>query len=298
MEQDTQAGAIGASQANALEPIQQLYWEVAFEGEDLFEGLGGMLMEMAYEGVVEEDGRLKAYIPKPLFDEEALDQVAAAFGAEGYFLNEVPLQNWNATWEANYAIVTIGDAAPYMVVVHAPFHQNVPDARLVLNIEPKMSFGTGHHATTRLMLRQLLSLETLAKKRVVDVGAGTGVLAIAAMRLGAKSAFGFDIEAGAVENALENATRNNVTVRLLEGDAEVLPTEPTYDVLLANITRNVLLADLPRYIAACESGANVFLSGFHGQDAPALVARATELGLLYAHTLEEGEWASLAFVKP
>ena len=198
-------------------------------------------------------------------------------------------QNWNAIWEENFLPITVADWT-----IRATFHKAATTKHEII-IDPQMSFGTGHHATTQLMLEQLLDID-VADKTILDMGTGTGVLAIAAKMQGAKKVAGVDIESWCVDNATENAEKNNIhdiafSTKTLDDLTNVKP-----QVILANINRNVLLAHLPTYAQMLSAGGSLLLSGFHQEDVVALNALAQQNGLKGVGKTEKEGWICLKFI--
>lgn len=281
------------------------YREYRFEIEPLLpmrEVLIAELDLLGFESFVEEDFGLLAYIQEPGPTE------ASIRGLGAFSLPEVrirlssrimPRENWNALWEADFEPITVENR----VVVGAPFHTELPPADHTLIIQPKMSFGTGHHDTTWLMLKAMLSLD-FDGCSVLDMGSGTGILAILAERLGAHTVDAIDIDDWAEENARENALLNACTqIRCETGDAALLEGR-VYTAVLANINRNVLLADLPTYAKSLEPEGVLLLSGFFTSDADRLTLRAQECGLRPmpfegsgTHLMSRNDWCCLRFVK-
>ncbi len=255
------------------------------------------LAEIEFESFVEEAPNLKAYIPESAYDGAALQtllsdpQVAQAI--EGFDLSLLAQQNWNANWEAQFEPVYIGE----QLRIVAPFHELEPFDGLELVILPKMSFGTGHHQTTHLICQTMFELD-FKGKRVLDMGAGTGVLSLLAEQLGAQEIRAIEIEAWSAENILENMALNGATkIESIHGGAEAIGEQP-YDLILANINKNVLLAQLSIYAASMSPNAVLLLSGFFITDAPDLINAAAQHGLLHQQTLDRENWAVLKFVKP
>jgi ribosomal protein L11 methyltransferase len=249
------------------------------------------LAELEFESFVEEDFGLLAYVLAPGPDDEAINALMALNIDDvqiGFDRREVPKENWNAKWEADFQPICVDDT----VVVKAPFHTNVPPAKFTLVIQPKMSFGTGHHDTTWLILQHMNTLD-FTGKTVLDMGSGTGILAIMAEKLGARAIDAIDIDDWAEENARENAELNNCSViATYTGDAALLK-EQRYDIILANINRNVLMADLPSYDAVLQPGGQIILSGFFGSDAPILISRLEELGFVPKAKHQRNDWCML-----
>ncbi len=241
-------------------------------------------------------GELKAYIRSDRFDAAALEQLLTLRDPHvsvSWTSVEIADRNWNAEWERSFQPVEVDGA----VRIRADFHPSKPGFAHELVITPRMAFGTGHHATTRLMVQAMLPLD-LAGKDVCDLGCGTGVLAILAERMGAGRVRGLDIDPGAVDNAQENLQRNGCKITTVEkGVADDLKGH-TYDCILANIERNVLLDAMPVMAAALKPGGALFLSGFVPGDRHMLAQRAKEEGLELAERTQEGEWALLGCRKP
>lgn len=241
-------------------------------------------------------GELKAYIRSDKFDEGALNKLLTLRDPHvsvNWTSLEIADRNWNAEWESSFQPVEVGNA----VRIRADFHEAKSGFAHDLVITPRMAFGTGHHATTRLMVEAMLGID-LKNKTVCDLGCGTGVLAILAERMGAKEVRAIDMDQGAVDNARENIGRNGCHVVTVEkGTADALRGH-TYGAILANIERNVLLNAMPVLADALLPGGVLFLSGFVPGDRHLLAQRAQEHGLELAEHLEEGEWALLGCRKP
>lgn len=266
---------------------------------DFADILTAELAELGFESFTETDEGLNAYVPESDFDADEVAELVARYQAQtaiAYAVNSLEKRNWNAEWEQNYQpIEVVTEAAS--VRVRASFHE--PDNRFTyeLLINPKMSFGTGHHETTHMMMQHQLGLDQVGKT-VLDVGSGTGILAILAVKLGATDALAFDIEEWAVENAKENAMLNHCPqVRVFGGTIEGVPVNERFDVVLANINRNVLLAEIPAYVAHLQPGGHLLVSGFYDRDAPAIRQKAAEAGLSVITQLTRNQWASVLFKK-
>ena len=272
--------------------------------------LAAYLAEIGYESFEPDDTGITAYIPAESFSEREVRDVLADFPipVEPTLSHTlVEGQDWNSEWEKNYFRPIIIDDE---CVIHSTFHTDIPPAGYDIVIDPKMAFGTGHHATTSMMLRHILNSD-IEGKRVIDMGTGTGILAILAKMKGASEVTGIEIDPAACINAAENVGLNNVEVRLLEGDSGRLEDTGKADVFLANINRNVILADLNRYADALKPGGEMILSGFYASDIP-LIERAAEIyGLVPAGRLTmpdpnlteddpsrtHGDWASVRLRK-
>jgi ribosomal protein L11 methyltransferase len=255
------------------------------------------LAEWPFESFQEETGALKAYIPSGALPEvkEAVDNLLAARGITGTRYIEIETQNWNAVWESQFEPVTVDDR----LVIRAPFHTPASgDVREII-IMPKMSFGTGHHATTWLMSAEMTDHD-FAGRRVLDMGSGTGVLAILAAKLGALSVDAVDIDEWAYTNSQENIALNNVAdiVTPIRGDAGAIRGH-NYDIVLANINRNILLADMPAYVdtlrGAAPASGELIVSGIFETDIETIERRAIELGLWPSGQRLRDGWAALSF---
>ena len=216
-----------------------------------------------------------------------------------YVREEVEDKNWNEEWEKNYfQPLLIGSADHPRCVVSSTFHTDVPEAEYSIKINPQMSFGTGHHQTTAQMLERLLNDEVCGLE-VLDMGCGTGILAILASLRGAKHCVAVDFDEWCVRNTRDNLALNAVgEIEVVHGDATVLESRPeAFDLVIANINRNILLADLPRYVAAMRSGAHIYMSGFYTADVAPLRERAEALGLTFVDERSREDWACIKFVK-
>ena len=260
--------------------------------------LSALLAEVGFESFVTEEWGLTAYAPKAEYDSEATEEVVRNFPLEGFSITceseEIEGEDWNAEWEKNYfQPIVLGEEC----VIHSTFHTDVPKARYDILIDPKMAFGTGYHQTTCHMLRAILG-ENMEGKSVLDMGCGTALLAILARKHGAKDIVAIDIDEFAYENALENIALNgtpDIEVRL--GGAEALREDDTFDYVIANINRNILLADMGSYAARMHQGSVIFISGFYTEDMEVLKAEAARHGLRYESFAEDKNWAMMRFVK-
>ncbi|MCJ8164812.1 50S ribosomal protein L11 methyltransferase [Pontibacter sp. E15-1] len=252
------------------------------------------LGELGFDAFVETEEGFSAYIEEDQFNEEALKETIQRYAElvqVTYTVQTIKRQNWNEEWERNFEPLFIGG----QVSVRASFHTRPGQAKYDIVINPKMSFGTGHHETTTLMIENQLTLDHQGK-RVLDMGCGTGILAIMAGELGATEIVAVEIEDWTVENARENAALNNygrIDVRL--GGAETIAGEHPFDIILANINRNVLLDDMPAYTAVLKPEGWLLLSGFYTEDLPVIRDRAQELGLLYQTHRTKNNWVSALF---
>ncbi|MBC3540442.1 50S ribosomal protein L11 methyltransferase [Rufibacter sediminis] len=254
------------------------------------------LGELGFDTFQDTEEGFQGYIEEERFSEEALQEVLERYSFAGEFPYEtksIAKQNWNEEWEKNFEPLLIAEK----VSVRADFHPKPEGIEYDIVITPKMSFGTGHHETTTLMIENQLTLDHTGK-RVLDMGCGTGILAIMAEQLGARQVLAVDIEDWTVENARENAERNNCsTLEVRLGDATVLQGEAPFDLILANINRNVLLEDMPVYSQLLLPGEPLVLSGFYTEDLPILQERATTLGLIFETSRSKNNWVSAIFRK-
>jgi ribosomal protein L11 methyltransferase len=253
------------------------------------------LGEIGFDIFEDSDTGLIAYCQTDLFDLAVFKELIDRYqflGPIQFEIHEIEKQNWNAVWENNYDPIRISD----LVFIRANFHPSEPGYQMEIVINPKMSFGTGHHETTFQMSQALFDLD-LKGKTVLDAGTGTGILAFVAKKLGASFVRGFDIDAWSVENSIENASLNDCeTVEF--GLGTILDeSAKTYDVLLANINRNILLDEMGEYADRIEAGGDLLLSGFYTEDIPMLIERARDLGLVYQSQSEKNRWACLRFKK-
>ncbi len=263
----------------------------AFEAEMLI----AELSDFPFDSFQEEDGALKAYIPAAALPDckGAVDRMLAERGITGVRYIEIETQNWNAVWESQFSPVEVEGK----LVIRAPFHEPAGGDIREIIIMPKMSFGTGHHATTWLVSAEMTEHD-FTGKRVLDMGSGTGVLAILAAKMGAVAVDAVDIDEWAYNNSVENIELNGVSdvVRPVLGNVSAI-REKHYDTVLANINRNILLADMPAYVASLNPGGELIVSGILEADIEAIERRAVELGLWPSgQRLREG-WAVLSFRK-
>lgn len=256
------------------------------------------LSEVGFDSFTEEENGLKAYIPSKNFNESSLqeafykiDELEIDYDFE---LKVIEDKNWNEIWESNIQPIIIDDKC----VVKAPFHTIEKTFEYEILIDPKMSFGTGHHETTFLMLQEMLGMN-FENKMVLDMGCGTGILGILACKKGANYCDAIDVEDWAYENAIENAKNNNVSnMNIFLGDAKLIDNKKeVYDIVLANINRNVLLQDIGVYVASMKSKAHLLLSGFYITDAPFLIEEAKKNNLTLEKKSEKNTWCMLHFKK-
>jgi ribosomal protein L11 methyltransferase len=246
------------------------------------------LGEIGFESFENLPNLLHAYIQQTELDPESLMQLLP----NGYEIEEMPDKNWNEEWEKHFfQPIVIGNEC----VIHSTFHTDVPQATYDIIIDPKMSFGTGHHATTANMLSWILE-DDMTGKRVLDMGCGTGVLGILAKKKGAASVLAIDIDSWCYENAQESAQLNQTDIEIQLGDASLLKGK-NFDIVLANINRNILLNDMAAYVAALSAGGVLYMSGFYTEDIPAIAQCASDLGLTQVGVKEQNNWVAVKFVK-
>lgn len=263
--------------------------------QDMADFAAALLGDIGYESFTAQEPTLTAYILRERFNPSALTDMLADFPAPGIALQAentvVEGQDWNHEWEKHYfQPILVGD----QVVVRSSFHTDVPKARHEIIVDPKMAFGTGHHSTTRLMMEYLLAHD-LTGLTVTDMGTGTGILAILASMLGARDVYGIEIDPDAYANACDNAHLNNVSPRLICGDASQLPLIPKADLLLANINRNIITADIAAYAQALRPSARFVCSGFYIPDLPIIRQAAEKQGLTYLGYAEDNAWVRAEF---
>ena len=282
----------------------QEYIEVSIKitpfSEENAEIVTAEVSELPFESFSNEDPFLKCYIQKDLYDAQALKLYLS--GLEGYGFeiehsaNLIPATNWNAVWESQFSPIVVDN----LCTIKASFHEGLKRTRFNITIDPKMAFGTGHHQTTYMMCRALLQNEEAVRGKVVmDMGCGTAVLAILAAKMKASKVYGIDIDAVAAISAYDNARLNRVGTKIETycGDASLLQRN-TYDVLLANINRNILLQDIPTYSHCIRRDGLLFVSGFYVDDMPMIIGTAMHAGLEYVSHDSIDNWCCIKFRKP
>ena len=279
------------------------YFEVEFTinpmSVDASDLLADLALEAGFETYEETENGLLGYVQQGLFDEDALRSCIAEFPIEGtsiiYNVREAEDRDWNEQWEQEgFEPIIIPPLA-----IHDGRHLPEVESEISIEIDAKLAFGTGTHETTRMICKELIStVPELEEVRVLDCGTGTGILSIAALKLGASEAVGYDIDEWSADNARHNAVINRVDERFtsLLGDASVIDTiEGEFDLVLANINRNILLADMPRFVSKMHSGSKLILSGFYTADSPLLIQKAADLGLTFVSQNQDQDWACLVF---
>ena len=264
--------------------------------DQMAEILTAELSDLPFDSFVTEEPYLKCYIQKEEYRPSDVKVVLSGYpAAAGFTATLVQGQNWNRLWEQGFQPIVVDGK----VTVKAKFNTDVPRTRFNIWIDPRMAFGTGYHHTTYMMMQRMLGLEEYIRGRsVVDMGCGTAILAILAAKMRARKVFAVDIDAVAARSAWGNCRWNKVgtCVETACGDASLLQMG-TYDVLLANIHRNIILQDLPTYCRSLRRGGHLLLSGFYGADVPAIREAAEAMGLVYAGQSLREDWACVEFTK-
>ena len=249
---------------------------------------------VGFESFTENDNGVIAYIQKNDWHDNILDDIQLLQSEEvtiSYNVEEIEQVNWNSEWEKNFEPIQVDG----LVSIRAPFHEN-PNLKYDIVIEPKMSFGTGHHETTHLMIQHLMDMD-LTGKSVLDMGCGTGILAIFAEMKGASKLDAIDIDTWCYENSLENVERNNCHhIQVFEGDASLLKSKK-YDMIIANINRNILLQDIGAYVKSLNDNGTLLLSGFYTEDIPVILKEAKIHNLKLEKQLERNNWVGLKLKK-
>ena len=252
------------------------------------------LGNVGFESFVENDNGVIAYIQKQEWSSKILDHLFILDSPEfeiSFSHHEVVQTNWNKEWEKNFNPIQVDG----LVSVRAPFHEN-PSLKYDIVIEPKMSFGTGHHETTHMMIQHLLALD-LENKKVLDMGCGTGILAIFAEMKGAQPTDAIDIDSWCYQNSIENVQRNGCKhITVLEGDSSLLKGEK-YDVIIANINRNILLSDMKIYTDSLDQEGTLLLSGFYKDDMVVIESEVIKYGLVLDKMIQKNNWVALKYLK-
>lgn len=269
------------------------YVSGSLEVQTAIEILVAELGMLGFESFTENENGVVAYIQEADWNAELLNDIQILQSDEVKFsseFKEIEQVNWNEEWEKNFEPIVVENE----VSIRAPFHED-PKLAYDIVIEPKMSFGTGHHETTYLMIKHLMNLD-LSGRKVLDMGCGTGILAIFAEMKGATEIDAIDIDAWCYENSVENVERNNCKhIKVYEGDATMLGAT-IYDVIIANINRNILLSDMSVYVKCLGPGGELYLSGFYTEDIPFIRKEAEKNGLKFNKKFERNNWVALKFV--
>lgn len=275
---------------------QSIRFDIFPCSEDVTDLLAAFLADAGFESFEPDEKGLTAYIQDSLYKGEAVKEAIRSLPYDVDIIFKATFvkgKDWNEEWEKNYfKPIVVADRC----VVRSSFHNDAPKAEYEIVIDPKMAFGTGHHSTTSLMLTYLLNME-LEGKRMIDMGTGTGILAILAMMRGAKSAVGIEIDPGAYENSLGNGRLNGVDVEFRCGDASLLADYSDVDVFVANINRNVITSDIDSYSKTLRPGGTMLLSGFYVEDIPVVEEAAAKAGLVLVETRSDNNWAGLRLTK-
>lgn len=276
----------------------QVKFRVAPLDEVATDVLAALLADVGFESFVPDDTGMAAYAPRNLFDAGTLSQVIGNFPLDGFSIqfdvNEIEGKDWNSEWEKNYFKPIILDDR---CVIHSSFHTDIPKVQYDIVIDPQMAFGTGYHQTTTHMLRAILDND-VSNSSLLDMGCGTALLAILARMRGAGRVVAIDIDEFAYENAKQNIILNNtpdIDVRL--GGVDAIHDGEQFDYVIANINRNILLADMGCYASHMHQGSKLFISGFYTGDIEVLCAEAARHGLAYQNSAENDNWAMISFVK-
>tara|TARA_R110000782_G_scaffold186164_3_gene276257 strand:- start:18019 stop:18849 length:831 start_codon:yes stop_codon:yes gene_type:complete len=252
------------------------------------------LAEIGFESFVDTEDGFEAYIQEADFDESNIEQISLLSNEEfeiEYTINKIAQQNWNEQWEKSFDPIFVDEKC----MIRAPFHEKPTDNVIDIIVEPKMSFGTGHHETTHLIVSRLLNLD-LIDKTVLDMGCGTGILAILAKKRNCGKVLAIDNDEWAYTNSVENCERNNVDIEVVLGDVNQIESNK-FDVIIANINRNILLRDMYFYADALNINGVLLLSGFFSIDKEVLTEEANKLGLTLIFENTKNEWTMLEFVK-
>lgn len=274
---------------------QQIRLDITPCDENITDLFAAFLADCGYESFVPDETGLTAYINSTLFNKEDVESIIADFPMEvdaKLTVDFIEGKDWNEEWEKNYfQPIVIADQC----VIHSTFHKDVPNAKYDIVIDPKMAFGTGHHSTTSLILQTLLETD-MKGKSVIDMGTGTGILAILSAMLGGEKVTGIEIDPGAYENALEHVELNNVNVDVLLGDASRLNELQPADIFIANINRNIILADISSYRKNLKPGGIMLLSGFYESDIAMIERAANALGLEVVSYKEDKDWVAVKLI--
>ena len=276
------------------------YLEVSFTVSPVSETandiIAALAADLGFESFVESPQGTIGYIPINLYNEEALREALTDFPMPDTTITfttcEMEDKNWNEEWEKHFFEPIVVDSR---CVIHSTFHKDYPKADFDIIINPQMAFGTGHHQTTRLIISYLLDID-LQGKTVLDMGCGTSILAILASMRGAEKLTAIDIDEWCVNNSIDNLALNHIdNIKVFQGDASSLTCEGPFDVIIANINRNILLADMQYYVARMNQGGEIYFSGFYESDLPMIQAEAERLGLRYLSHRIEKEWTAAQF---
>ena len=271
------------------------YLEVTFYthpcDETINDILAALCGKIGFESFMEAENGIKGYVQEVLYNEDALKNILETFPIKdteiSYQVIPQEDKDWNEEWEKHFFQPIIIENR---CVIHSTFHKNVPHAEYDILINPQMAFGTGHHETTSLILAELLEAE-LKGKSLLDMGCGTSILAILASMRGANPITAIDIDDWCVSNSKDNIRLNQISnIEVELGDASSLSGRTPFDIIIANINRNILLNDMAQYVSCMHSGSEIYMSGFYVEDIPSLRAKGEELGLRFMHYKEKNRW--------
>lgn len=278
------------------------YLEVTFYthpcDETINDILAALCGKIGFESFMEAENGIKGYVQEVLYNEDALKNILETFPIKdteiSYQVIPQEDKDWNEEWEKHFFQPIIIENR---CVIHSTFHKNVPHAEYDILINPQMAFGTGHHETTSLILAELLEAE-LKGKSLLDMGCGTSILAILASMRGANPITAIDIDDWCVSNSKDNIRLNQISnIEVELGDASSLSGRTPFDIIIANINRNILLNDMAQYVSCMHSGSEIYMSGFYVEDIPSLRAKGEELGLRFMHYKEKNRWAAMKLTK-
>jgi len=266
--------------------------ECVLKEKDLSDVIVAALSQIGYESFMEENDHMLAYIPAKDFLPEKINELKNKTPDFSFSYKTVKEQNWNTLWESNFQPVMIASRC----YIRAPFHKPDHKAEFEIIIEPKMSFGTAHHETTSMMIELMLDID-FENKTVLDVGSGTGILAILAEKKGAKEVLAVDNDDWAYRNSLENIERNScTTIIAVHGDSSAIKSK-NFDFILANINRNILLQDMSVYASCMHQGSEILFSGFYMNDLNTIKEKAVANGLVFAESITKSNWIAAKFIK-
>ena len=274
----------------------ELKFKISNDSETIGDILSAELAEIGFESFVNNEKDFLAYIPANLYNESLIKPIIEDIPVKAdidFEANLIKGKNWNEEWEKNYfQPIIIGNDC----VIRSSFHQNVPKAKYEILIDPKMSFGTGHHETTSLVIAEILKAD-LKGKSVLDMGCGTCILGILSSMRGANPILAIDIDEWCYENSLENLKLNNISnIEVKQGDAKLLENKH-FDVILANINRNILLNDIKTYVKCLSAGGELYMSGFYENDIPVIEKECNKYSLRLSHYEKKNNWVVVKFVK-
>jgi len=253
------------------------------------------LNEIGFESYAEYHNGIKAYIQTQFLNKTSVKEVVSDISVLtdlSCTIRKVKQENWNVKWESNFQPVHINKKC----VIRAHFHKSFPDVEFEIIITPKMSFGTGHHETTALIMNEMFKLDFQGRS-VLDIGSGTGILAILASKIGAVNLIGIDSDQWAFKNSLENSNLNNIkNIKFIHGDVDKIQNM-TFDIILVNINRNVILKDIEKYVDAMDDAASILLSGFLSKDTPLILEKTEQLGLQLVVLKNNKKWQMLHLKK-